>query len=247
MKTALSVNLNKIALLRNSRGRDFPSVVEMGALAIDNGAAGLTIHPRPDQRHAKYSDIKSLKALCVQRGVELNIEGYPTPELIQHCLDNKVDQVTLVPDAPDQITSDHGWIVSQAEGELKPILDKLRQANIRSSLFMDTEINEIKLARQIGADRIELHTESYARAFERGEQQSSLIGFKAAYDVAREVGLGVNAGHDLNLANLAEFLAILPVDEVSIGHALTIESLLSGWQSVVAKYVKICQAPSVGL
>lgn len=242
MKTALSVNLNKIALLRNSRGRDFPSVVEMGALAIDCGAAGLTIHPRPDQRHAKYSDIKSLKELCASRGVELNIEGYPTAELIQHCLDNQVDQVTLVPDAPNQITSDHGWIVSQAAAELSPILAKLRAANIRSSLFMDTDIAEIKLAKEVGADRIELHTESYARAFESGDIAANLATFKAAYDAARAIGLGVNAGHDLNLANLGEFLAQLPVDEVSIGHALTVESLLSGWQSVIAKYVKICQA-----
>lgn len=240
MKTVLSVNLNKIALLRNSRGRDFPSVSEMGALAIDAGAKGLTIHPRPDQRHAKYSDIKSLKALCVARGVELNIEGYPSPEFITHCLDNQVDQVTLVPDAPSQITSDHGWTVSESTALLAPILTQLKLANIRSSLFMDTDVNEIKLAKSVGADRIELHTERYARAFEKGEIDATLARFRVAYDVARELGLGVNAGHDLNLANLAVFLQALPVDEVSIGHALTIESLLSGWQSVITNYVKIC-------
>lgn len=240
--TKLSVNLNKIALLRNSRGRDFPGVIDFGEKAIQAGAAGLTIHPRPDQRHARYSDIAPLKSLCDRHGVELNIEGYPTPELLDECVKNRVHQVTLVPDAPDQITSDHGWTVSKHIDELTAILTRLRGAGIRSSLFMDTDVEEIRWAKSVGADRIELHTESYARSFERNDHESHITHFASANQTAIDIGLGVNAGHDLDLHNLAFFLTHVPVAEVSIGHALTVEALLNGWQTTIAAYQRICSS-----
>ncbi len=238
--TALSVNLNKIALLRNARGRDFPNVEFFGEQALKAGADGLTIHPRPDQRHARYDDIAVLKRLCTRYQAELNIEGYPTEQFIRHCLDNRVDQVTLVPDAPDQITSDHGWIVSQHEARLQAVLSQLAAAGIRTSLFMDLQGDEIRRAKHIGADRIELHTESYARSFERGNHPTHIHDFVSAYRYALDCGLQVNAGHDLDLHNLAFFLSHLPVDEVSIGHALTVESLHQGWTKTVKAYKAIC-------
>ncbi len=238
--TKLSVNLNKIALLRNSRGRDFPSVLDFGAQALKAGADGLTIHPRPDQRHARYDDIATLKQLCEEYQVELNIEGYPTPTFIDFCLKNQVAQVTLVPDSPTQITSDHGWIVSENEKQLVDILKDLRSAKIRSSLFMDLSIEEIKLAKEVGADRIELHTESYARSFENKTHKDHINGFVNAYNAAIELGIGVNAGHDLDLNNLGFFLEKVPVAEASIGHALTVEALQYGWTETIKKYKEIC-------
>ncbi len=238
--TKLSVNLNKIALLRNSRGRDFPSVVDFGEQALKAGADGLTIHPRPDQRHARYDDIAVLKQLCDEYQVELNIEGYPTDTFLEYCIKNLVHQVTLVPDAPDQITSDHGWIVSENEEQLRPILADLKSAGIRSSLFMDTALSEIRLAEKVGADRIELHTESYARSFENQTHESHVDDFAKAYQEAIGVGMNVNAGHDLDLNNLGFFLEKAPVAEVSIGHALTIEALQYGWMETIKKYAEIC-------
>lgn len=242
--TALSVNLNKIALLRNARGRDYPNVVAFGEQAILAGAVGLTIHPRPDQRHARYDDIAPLKTLCDKYQVELNIEGYPTEELIDLCLKHRVHQVTLVPDAPDQITSDHGWEVSKHQAQLQPILEQLKSQGIRSSLFMDTDVTEIALAQSVGADRIELHTESYARSFENQTHEAHIESFARAYQAAIDVGLGVNAGHDLDLQNLAFFLSKVPVAEVSIGHALTVESLINGWTATIQHYQTICKGVS---
>lgn len=239
--TKLSVNLNKIALLRNSRGRNFPNVIAFGEMAIRAGADGLTIHPRPDQRHAKYSDIAPLISLCEQHSVELNIEGYPTPELINECVKHHVHQVTLVPDAPDQITSDHGWVVSEHQTQLSDILETLRHAGIRASLFMDCEPAEIRLAQAVGANRVELHTESYARSFENHTHETHITQFTKAYQTAIDCGLGVNAGHDLDLHNLKFFLKNVPVAEVSIGHSLTIEALLNGWEKTILDYQHICK------
>ncbi len=243
--TKLSVNLNKIALLRNARGRDFPNLTEFANWALAAGADGLTIHPRPDQRHARYADIATLKSLCEPSsrpgGVELNIEGYPEQALIDLCIRHRPHQVTLVPDAPDQLTSDHGWQVSKHEALLRPILQRLRDAGIRSSLFMDLSIDEIHAAKAVGADRIELHTESYARSFEQQTHEQHIRGFVKAYQTATAIGMGVNAGHDLNLDNLAFFLAKVPVQEVSIGHALTVEALIDGWQPTITRYKNLCQ------
>ncbi len=238
--TKLSVNLNKIALIRNSRGRDFPDLLEFGELALKAGADGLTIHPRPDQRHARYDDIAPLKALCEQYDAELNIEGYPSDDFLSVCIDNQVHQVTLVPDRPEQITSDHGWTVSDNQDLLTGVLTRLREAGIRSSLFMDLDKTEIHLAKVVGADRVELHTESYARCFETGRYKPNLSSFSFAYETAIYEGLNVNAGHDLNLDNLPAFLAAVPVAEVSIGHALTVEALLHGWENTIKRYHQIC-------
>ena len=238
--TKLSVNLNKVALLRNARGRDYPGVIDFAEKSIKSGADGITIHPRPDQRHARFDDIESLKKLCLDYGVELNIEGYPSPDLIELCIQNEVDQMTLVPDSSDQITSDHGWIVSQEERLLSSVLIKLNIAGIRSSLFMDLSPDEINRAKAVGADRIELHTESYARSFEQQTHTEHVESFTLAYETAVNAGLGVNAGHDLDLQNLGFFLRQVPVQEVSIGHALTVEALNFGWQKTIASYRAIC-------
>ncbi|MGY0399289.1 MAG: pyridoxine 5'-phosphate synthase [Ostreibacterium sp.] len=239
--TKLSVNLNKIALLRNARGRDFPNIMDFAELALKAGADGVTIHPRPDQRHARYDDIKSLKALCNHYNAELNVEGYPKKELIELCILHKVNQVTLVPDTPNQLTSDHGWAVSEHQAQLSAILHQLRQVGIRSSLFMDVNINGIQLAKTIGADRIELYTESYARSVENNTHDTHIVGFVEVYQAAIKAGLGVNAGHDLDAHNLGFFLGKVPVAEVSVGHALTVEALLNGWSATICHYKMICQ------
>lgn len=239
--TKLSVNLNKIALLRNARGRDFPNLLTFAELALEAGAAGLTIHPRPDERHARFADILPLKALCERYQAELNIEGYPSKRFMAAVLEAEVTQVTLVPDAPEQLTSDHGWQVRAHTALLSETLAALAAKQIRSSLFMDLDLDEITAAKQIGADRIELHTESYARRFEKQAIKADVGDFFAAYQHANALGLGVNAGHDLDLANLPYFLQQMPVSEVSIGHALTVEALLFGFSETVKRYVLICQ------
>ncbi len=235
--TKLSVNINKVALLRNSRGRNFPDVRAFAEKCLDWGAAGITLHPRPDQRHARYSDVHELKTLCSARGAELNVEGYPTPEFIAVVLEAKPDQCTLVPDAPGQLTSDHGWRIRENEVFLRDVLAQLKAVGIRSSLFIDHDSEEFELARAVGADRIELYTEPYAVAHDSGDFAEVLHSFGEATAHARRVGLGVNAGHDLSLVNLRTFLAASPVEEVSIGHALIVESLESGLESVIEAYL----------
>ncbi len=242
MTTSLSVNLNKIALLRNSRGRDFPRLVDFGRLALEQGAKGLTIHPRPDQRHARYDDIAELKALIAQfPGTELNIEGNPTPEFLDIVVAAQPAQCTLVPDDPNQLTSDHGYNVAVEGGLLKPIIDRLQAAGIRVSLFMDPDPEAMSVAASLGTDRVELYTESWAEAFGTAQESVALEQFRLATEAATKAGLGVNAGHDLDLNNLAQFLTIPGIDEVSIGHALTIEALYQGYGPVVKQYVAICQ------
>jgi pyridoxine 5-phosphate synthase len=235
--TRLSVNINKIALLRNSRGRNYPDVGAFAARCLDFGAGGITLHPRPDQRHARYGDVRELKALCVARGAELNVEGYPTPEFLSVVLEARPDQCTLVPDAPGQLTSDHGWSIREHEGFLRDVLARLKRAGIRSSLFMDYDSGEFDDARAAGADRIELYTEPYAVAHAAGDFAAVLEGFRAATEKARRIGLEVNGGHDLNLGNLRAFLAAAPVKEVSIGHALVVESLEFGLEPVIGRYL----------
>lgn len=235
--TKLSVNLNKIALLRNQRDIGIPSVTEAAKTCIQAGAHGITVHPRPDERHIRYSDVRELKPMLE---VEFNIEGNPVPQFMELVREIRPDQCTLVPDAPDQSTSDHGWDLVQDRDRLVPILKELRDLGIRISLFMDPALEQIPIAKEIGADRIELYTEPYARAFEEGQLEESLREYGEAGRVAQEAGLGVNAGHDLNLKNLRAFCEGVPgVLEVSIGHALIAEAIWLGLEKTVKEYVKI--------
>ena len=239
LTTALSVNINKVALLRNSRGRNFPDVRDFATRCLDYGAKGITLHPRPDQRHARYSDIADLKALCVERKVELNVEGYPADEFLNAVIAARPDQCTLVPDAPGQLTSDHGWAIQENEALLRQVVRRLHDHGIRVSLFLDPGSAELDAVVDVGADRIELYTESYASAFHTPEKTRVLECFRVTAAEATRAGLGVNAGHDLSIENLAEFLTIPAIREVSIGHALIVESLHVGLRGVIERYQEI--------
>lgn len=240
MTTQLSVNLNKIALIRNSRGHHFPDIRDFAELALNHGAIGVTIHPRPDQRHATYQDIADLHALVRQHdGKELNVEGYPSDELINHVVTYQPDQFTLVPDDPNQITSDHGWDLARHGERLAPLIEQCQAVGIRCSLFVDPDPEQIKRAADTGAQRIELYTESYAEAWKHGDHQAVLKQYMACADQARELGLVVNAGHDLDLNNLADFVRLDNIAEVSIGHALTVEALRYGFAETIRRYVAI--------
>jgi pyridoxine 5-phosphate synthase len=243
--TVLSVNVNKIALLRNSRGRDFPSVIEFAKRVIGLGVKGITVHPRPDERHITRRDIRELTSfLADYPGVEFNIEGYPSEDFMELVLNAKPDQCTLVPDAPDQLTSDHGWDISAHESLLSNVLGRLRDADIRSSIFLDPDVEMVERVPSVGADRIELYTESYAQAFGSESQDAVLEKYRVAALRASQLGLGLNAGHDLDLANLGEFLTIPSILEVSIGHALIVESLHQGVDKVIARYLALCAEAS---
>jgi len=237
--TKLSVNLNKIALLRNQRNIDIPSVIEAAKTAIKAGAAGITVHPRPDERHTKYPDVYELAEMVT---VEFNIEGNPfTGKYMNIVIDVKPTQATLVPDSPDANTSDHGWDLDKNADRLIPIIKKLKGAGIRVSLFMDAESENIKKAKDIGADRVELYTEPYATAFRTGENFDMVLArFVASAKAASRAQLGLNAGHDLNLKNLGRFCSEIPeLLEVSIGHALIAEALETGLSNTVKEYLKI--------
>jgi pyridoxine 5-phosphate synthase len=242
--TKLSVNLNKIALVRNARSLGIPSVSKAAKTCIEAGAYGITVHPRPDERHIRYSDVYELKPVVA--GVEFNIEGNPfTGKYMVLMPDIKPAQATLVPDEPGQNTSDHGWNLNEGNCKrLLPIIEKLKALGIRVSLFVDPVIETVEKAKQIGADRIELYTEPYARAFaEKSDNLESLTAkYAAAAAKAAEIGLGVNAGHDLNLDNLAFFCKnVKPVMEVSIGHALIADALDMGLANAVKAYCKILE------
>lgn len=236
--TLLSVNLNKVALLRNSRGRDVPNVLHAARTAIAAGARGITLHPRPDARHATFADVRELKRSIE---VELNVEGYPAPAFLDLMEEVRPAQCTLVPDDPGQLTSDHGWDLVKDGDRLEPIVARLRDCGIRVSVFMDPVPGAIGRAREIGADRIELYTESYASAFARGDYRGTLARYVDSAEAARRAGLGINAGHDLNQANLGALLDAIPdIAEVSIGHALISEALYDGLVPTVRAYAAIC-------
>jgi pyridoxine 5-phosphate synthase len=237
--TKLSININKIALLRNSRGRNYPDVQAFAARCLDLGAHGITLHPRQDQRHARYSDVESLAVLCKERGRELNVEGYPSEEFLDVVKRCRPEQCTLVPDAPGQLTSDHGWDIPREHAQLSKIIPQLNQLGITVSLFMDFDSPDFALARQIGADRIELYTEPYAEHFGTQQGEQILEQFRAAAARAKLAGLGVNAGHDLSLENLANFLQIPHILEVSIGHAVIVESIEFGLENTLTRYLEI--------
>lgn len=237
--TKLSVNINKIALLRNSRGRNFPDVRAFSARCLELGAHGITLHPRQDQRHARYSDVEELNQLCRERDAELNVEGYPAEEFLAVVRKARPAQCTLVPDAPGQLTSDHGWDFAREAESLRRVVTELKAEGIRVSLFSDFDYPSMTDAKAIGADRVELYTEPYAAHFGSGSEGETWENFRDAAARARQTGLGVNAGHDLNLENLGRFLAIPEILEVSIGHALVVECIEHGIETVIGRYLAI--------
>jgi pyridoxine 5-phosphate synthase len=241
MKTRLSVNVNKFALLRNARGGDQPNVLHMAKRCIEAGAHGITVHPRPDERHIRYADTVKIGAYCAALpAVEFNIEGNPIPRFLELVATVKPDQCTLVPDSPRQLTSDHGWDLKREGERVGAVVGKLRERGIRVSLFMDPDVEQIALASRTGANRIELYTEAYARAFAAGDYETVLRDYRGAAECAAAEGLTVNAGHDLNLDNLGPFLRALGcVEEVSIGHALVVESFDYGLEETVRRYLSI--------
>jgi len=241
--TKLSVNVNKVALLRNSRQGEVPSVIEMARLALEAGAAGITIHPRPDERHIRAYDVDDVAGL-LQRWPdrEFNIEGNPREgRFMEHCRRVRPDQCTLVPDSVEQSTSDHGWNVAQNAGFLREVVAELSELGCRVSVFVDPEPRAVEAVPDIGAHRVELYTEAYAQAFGRETQEQTWRQFEATARRARALGLGVNAGHDLNLQNLPAFLRIEGIEEVSIGHALTADALRLGYAEAVRRYLEICR------
>lgn len=236
--TRLSVNLNKVALLRNTRNIGIPSVIDAAHTCIAAGAYGITVHPRPDQRHIRPSDVYELAEML--NGVEFNIEGNPfVREFMDIVRKAKPTQCTLVPDAPDAFTSDQGWDLSRKGEPLKPIVREMKDLGIRVSLFMNPDIAQIEHVNDVGADRIELYTEPYAAAFRNGSVDTVFKQYGLAARKAQEAGLGVNAGHDLNLENLGKFCSIPGILEVSIGHALIADALRVGLFNAVKEYLKI--------
>ena len=248
--TVLSVNVNKIAVLRNSRGGGEPDVRHAGIACLDAGAHGLTVHPRPDARHIREDDVHVLAALCHARGVEFNIEGNPFappragyPGLLALCEAARPAQVTLVPDGDGQLTSDHGFDFIRDGDALRPLVAAFKAQGCRVSVFVDVGDTEVARAAACGADRIELYTGPYAEAFAMGDAAAALAAAAATARHAQAAGLAVNAGHDLNQANLAAFLLAVPqVREVSIGHALIGEALYAGIEATVRAYRRIVDA-----
>jgi pyridoxine 5-phosphate synthase len=239
--TKLSVNLNKIALIRNSRGNDFPNVIEFAKKFIELGVNGITVHPRPDERHIKWQDARDLATLLKDYPhVELNIEGYPSRDYMTLIEDIRPDQCTIVPDSINQLTSDHGWDIKKEKVFIREIIISIKNAGSRASIFVDADIDQIKLAPETGTDRIELYTESYAASFGTPASDHIFKRYKASAETAQEMGIGVNAGHDLNLNNLSRFLEIDGIIEVSIGHALTVECIEIGMKEVINRYLGIC-------
>jgi len=237
--TLLSVNLNKIALLRNTRTVGIPNVVHAARLALDAGAHGITVHPRPDGRHVRAQDVRDLAVVLKERpGTEFNIEGNPFHGLLEFVREVRPRQCTLVPDETGAFTSDHGWDLPADQARLKPVVAELNSLGVRVSLFMDPLPQAMAAVRDIGADRVELYTESYARSFGTAEEQTVLERYAQAASAARRAGLGINAGHDLNCDNLPAFLRTVPdVLEVSIGHALIADALEFGLAEAVRRYL----------
>lgn len=242
--TKLSVNVNKIALLRNARALDMPDVGRLAGLALQSGASGITVHPRPDERHIRKSDVLPLSEVIKQfPNAEFNIEGNPFHQLMDIIRVIKPHQVTLVPDDIAASTSDHGWDLATDGARLEPIIQELKSLEIRVSLFMDPLADQMIVAKELGADRIELYTEAYANAYKTNDQDHVTGKYHDTAVSAAKVGLGINAGHDLNLDNLSYFLSQVPqVEEVSIGHALTADALEYGIENTVQRYLAQIQS-----
>ncbi len=233
--TRLSVNINKIATLRNARGGNTPNVQKAAVDCQLFGAEGITVHPRPDERHIRYQDVYDLKPLVT---TEFNIEGYPSESFIQLVLDVIPHQVTLVPDPPEAITSNTGWDTIKNKEQLKKVVQLFKEKGIRTSIFVNPDPELVKHAADSGTDRIELYTEPYATNFSKNKE-AAIAPFIAAALAAKEVGLGVNAGHDLNLDNLKYFASNIPnLLEVSIGHALIADALYFGLENTIQMYLK---------
>ncbi len=233
--TKLSVNINKIATIRNARGGNTPDVVLAAKRIQEFGGEGITVHPRPDERHIRYADVFAIKPVIT---TEFNIEGYPSEKFIELVLKAKPTQVTLVPDAPDAITSNAGWNTKANQEMLTDIVSKFSEAGIRTSIFVDADVEMVEYAARIGADRVELYTEPYASGY-KADRAAAIKPFIEAAEYARKKGLQVNAGHDLNLENLAYFSECIPfVKEVSIGHWLISDALYFGLEKTVEMYKK---------
>ena len=233
--TKLSVNINKVATIRTARGGNAPDLLQVARDCELYGADGITVHPRPDERHIRRADVPALRAVL---RTEFNIEGYPSKEFMDLVLKAKPNQVTLVPDKPDQLTSNHGWDTEAEQEFLKDILDDLRGAGIRSSIFIDADSRMAEYAAKAGADRVELYTGPYAEEYARNRENAIKPFIETARRV-RQLGIGLNAGHDLSLENLAYFIENIPwVDEVSIGHALICDALYMGLEKTIVAYKK---------
>ena len=242
-RCALSVNVNKVALLRNTRHLGIPSVVKAAEICLLAGVQGITVHPRPDERHIRAHDVHDLAALLkAWPHAEYNIEGNPTHNLMALVRATRPHQATFVPDSVAQATSDHGWDLQVDAERLRPLIAECRSLGVRVSLFMDPEPAAMALAAQVGADRVELYTEPYAASWGTSEESAQLARYAAAARAASQVGLGVNAGHDLNRDNLTAFLRAVPgVQEVSIGHALIADALELGYTETVRAYLRCIQ------
>ncbi len=245
--TALSINLNKISLLRNSREGNYPNIVKHAKVCIEHGADGITVHPRPDQRHIRPKDVRDLAELVrPQPNLEFNVEGNPFasaladyPGFLELVEETNPDQCTLVPDTDSQLTSDHGFDLHSSGEALYPIIQRLKNQGMRVSLFMDPDLEQIDLAAKVGADRIELYTGPYAASWGTDSLETIFQQHLKAAQLATSLGMGVNAGHDLNLDNLAKFSSIPNLLEVSIGHAFIVDSLSMGMASTVQAYKKL--------
>ncbi|MBT9465072.1 pyridoxine 5'-phosphate synthase [Hydrogenophaga sp.] len=238
LRTALSVNLNKVALVRNTRHLGIPSVTRAATLCLQAGAHGITVHPRPDERHIRAHDVHDLSELMkAWPDREYNIEGNPFHNLMGFVREVRPHQVTFVPDSEGQFTSDHGWSFPADADRLRPLIDECHVLGVRVSLFMDADALQMVGAKAVGADRVELYTEPYAAAWHTPQRAEQLERFRAAAQAALDAGLGVNAGHDLNRENLTAFLRAVPgVSEVSIGHALMADALELGYSTTIAEY-----------
>ncbi len=243
--TKLSVNINKIALIRNSRKGNNPSLEDFSLKIIEAGAHGITVHPRPDQRHIRPEDLSDLSEITKKHKVEFNIEGNPYEERLDdypgflNLIDSiNPDQCTLVPDDSSQLTSDHGWNINSEHNKLSTVLGFLRQSKIRSSIFIDPDKSQLDAAKDIGVDRVELYTGPFAEAFIKNDEKT-LSTYQEAISYANDISLELNAGHDLNLDNLALLLSYGDIKEVSIGHGLITEALIYGIENTIEKYIKI--------
>ena len=237
--TKLSVNINKVATLRNARGGNNPDVCKFALDCEAMGSEGITVHPRPDERHIRRADVYALSPLL---HTEFNIEGYPSPSFIDLVLQVKPAQVTLVPDAPDQITSNHGWDTVTHQDFLSEVIRVFKEAGIRTSVFVDPEVEMVEYAAKAGADRVELYTEPYASGYAK-DREKAVAPYVTAAAAAKRMGLGLNAGHDLSLDNLAFFAQQIPnLDEVSIGHALICDALYLGLAETIRRYKECLKA-----